>query len=87
MHWMVNLTLLVLSGAMALLVFAFGWSPTRAIAVVGAAAAAVCLVLLGLLLVVAGREHRQAFLRTASTTMRKDLEDLLRVLRGRSDGR
>lgn len=87
MHWMVNVTLLILSGVMALLVFAFEWSPTRAIVTLGSAAAAVCLVVLGILLVMAGREHRLAFLRTVSTTMRKDLEDLLRVLRGRPNGR
>lgn len=87
MHWMVNLTLLVLSGAMAALVFAFGWSPTRAIVVVGSAVAAVCLVSLGILLVMAGREHRRAFLRTVSMIWRKDLEDLRRVLLGRPNGR
>lgn len=81
MHWTSILTALVLSLICAFLVAFQGWGTVNALLVVGGIAAVLIMGLIGALVLIAKPEDRVTLVREILTTMRDDLDDLLRQMR------
>ncbi len=81
MHWTAILTALVLSLISAYLALIQGWTLTHVFLVVCGSAFLLIPALIGILLVLAGREERPELMRLVITTLRNDFDDMLRWLR------
>lgn len=83
MHPTVGVTVVSLAGAMALMVFGWGWGSMTALFVVGAVFLVLWAVGLTIVLALCSDQQRRRFLRAVAVTTRADLSALQQVLRGR----
>lgn len=80
MHWMVNVTLLVLAAITAFLVFGLDWNSCFAMVVVSAVGLALAVTFLAALFFVLNQNDRRDLYQQCIEVFKKDWLDLLRVL-------
>lgn len=81
MHWIAILLALTLALISAWLVFLQGWDSWQALLAVTSSAVAILAVLMGALLIFAGRENRAEVWCAFTAAFREDLDQMLKHLR------